>query len=189
MISAILNGLPLLGGLWSTVFGDKTKKQQSEHVEEMATHTEQLAIYKQFANEFGHSKTLWDSLIDGINRLPRPTMTFGVIWLFYHCWTDPMAFLEGVTALQAMPQEGWWILGIIITFWFGGKMQKDFGKMTSQHNMSRVVSNLQKVKNLDKVDDSLPWLDEKHNEDITFAEKINKRYSKSDAEYPKPRRN
>lgn len=116
-----LQGIPLIGQVIKTIWGDQEARDkfQSDH---------RTSVYQQFAAEFGHSKTWWDSLIDGFNRLPRPFMTFGTIYIFWICWADPAAFIEGATALQAMPKEGWYILGAVVTFWFAAKLPKDFGK-------------------------------------------------------------
>lgn len=116
-----ITGIPVLGDLIKVVFGDQEKKDQYQA-------DARADVYSQFAAEFGHSKTWWDSLIDGLNRLPRPFMTFGTIYLFAYCWVSPEDFIKGATALQAMPKEGWYILAAIVTFWFAAKLPKDFGK-------------------------------------------------------------
>ena len=117
----VLAGIPLVGDLVKTIFGSSEERDQYQA-------SARSDVYKQFAAEFGHGKTWWDSLIDGLNRLPRPVMTFGTIYIFWLCWTDPTKFLDGAVALQSMPKEGWYILGAIVTFWFAAKLPKDFGK-------------------------------------------------------------
>ena len=94
----MLQYIPFIGKTLGRFFGSKEKRDQYQA-------DARQTVYTQFANEFGHAKTWWDSCIDGCNRLPRPLMTFGTIYLFYLCWTDPRQFLEGATALQAMPKE------------------------------------------------------------------------------------
>ena len=121
--------LPFIGSAISKIFGSKEKRDQFQA-------NARSAVYSQFAAEFGHSKTWWDSLIDGLNRLPRPLMTFGTIYLFYMCWTDYERFLVGAVALQSMPKEGWYILGAIVTFWFAAKLPKDFGKHKKEYGDS-----------------------------------------------------
>ena len=117
-----LKFIPGVDGLVKTVFGDKEARDRQGH-------TVDMAIHNQHANEFGHAKTWWDSLIDGINRLPRPAMTFGIIYIFYYCINDPEGFKTAMTALSQMPKEGWYLMGIIMTFWFGSKLPSDFGKL------------------------------------------------------------
>lgn len=117
----LLTAIPIVGDLVKTVFGSQEKRDQYQA-------DARSAVYQQFAAEFGHGKTWWDSLIDGLNRLPRPLMTFGTIYLFWLCWRNPAKFMEGAAALQAMPKEGWYILGAVVTFWFAAKLPSDFGK-------------------------------------------------------------
>lgn len=127
--------LPFVGDLFSKVFGSKAKRDQYQA-------KARDSVYTQFAAEFGNGKTWWDSLIDGINRLPRPLMTFGVVYLFYMCWSDPAAFVRGAEALQYMPKEGWYILGAVVTFWFAAKLPKDFGKYKTPPKFPKPGSNV-----------------------------------------------
>jgi len=120
-MSLLLQGIPLIGGLIKTIFGSKQQRDQNDAAAFQSIHS-------QFANEFGHSRNWFDSLIDGLNRLPRPIFAFGTIYIFWLCIEYPIKFQNSALALQAMPQEGWWILGTIIVFFFGGRLHKDFGK-------------------------------------------------------------
>lgn len=146
-----LQAIPLLGGLFKTVFGDKSESNSQ-------THNEQMAVYGQFGKEFGHSKTKWDSFIDGLNRLPRPLMTYGIIALFVWCARDPLAFVVYAEALQAMPQQGWVILGIIITFWFGGKLPKDFALGKIRVNIPKIAKNVStRFKQPETAHETMDW--------------------------------
>ena len=102
-------------GLYTAIAGDSAARDAN-------THTEQMAVYNQFAAEFGHARTWWDSFIDGLNRLPRPFMTFGTIGMFAWCVIDPPAFGDAMIQLAKVPEALWWILWTIVGFWFGGKM-------------------------------------------------------------------
>ena len=111
----------LLGGgaqrLVSTVFGDRTARERYAAEEQMAVQTG-------FQAEFSHRerRTWWDSFVDGLNRLPRPLMTFGVIGLFVWAVVDPPAFSLAMLALQNVPEMLWYIFLAVIGFWFGTKM-------------------------------------------------------------------
>ena len=116
--------LALLGGvgsLWKTVFGSKLDRDKFDA-------DDRASSKAQFAAEYGHNRNWFDSLIDGLNRLPRPVFAFGTIYIFVMCWNDPEAFVAGAINLELMPQEAWWILGTIVVFFFGGRLHKDFGK-------------------------------------------------------------
>lgn len=113
-----LFGGNLLGGvkdIYTAVAGDRSAR-------DAAAHDEQMSLYAQFAAEFGHGTTWWDSFIDGLNRLPRPFMTFGVIGLFVWAVVDPPAFGTAMLELAKVPEMLWWILLTIVAFWFGGKV-------------------------------------------------------------------
>ena len=119
MIAKVLS--MLLGGgaqrLVSTVFGDRAARAR-------AAAEEQMAVQAGFQAEFSHRerRTWWDSLVDGLNRLPRPLMTFGVIGLFVWAVADPSAFSLAMLALQNVPEMLWYIFLAVIGFWFGTKM-------------------------------------------------------------------
>lgn len=75
----------------------------------------------QFGKEFGTGTGLWGALIDGLNRLPRPSIALGTIGLFVFAMVDPLAFSERMQALDLIPTELWWLLGSIVAFYFGGR--------------------------------------------------------------------
>ena len=86
------------------------------------SHAAQADALAQFAAEFGVGRSSWfDSLVDGLNRLPRPAMAFGVIALFVSAMVDPVWFAERMVGLQAVPEPLWYILGAIVSFFFGAR--------------------------------------------------------------------
>jgi len=72
----------------------------------------------QFAGEFREIKTWWDSLIDGLNRLPRPVLVFMAIWYLFLSFGDKDKFLDVNEGLASIPEPMWWIIGSIIGFYF-----------------------------------------------------------------------
>ena len=154
----MLQYIPFVGDLIGKIFGDKEKREAYQA-------DARTAVYQQFAKEFGHSKNWWDSLIDGLNRLPRPIMTFGTIYIFWLCWHNPMAFSRGALALQSMPGEGWAILGAVVTFWFAAKLPKDFGRMKGSKRAEAIAKRF--IEN-----DQLPV------KDLAWLDKVDKKYKK-----------
>jgi hypothetical protein len=63
----------------------------------------------------------YDRLIDAINRLPRPFMAFGSQALVLYALVDPEGFAARMAGLDAMPEALWWLLGAIITAYFGAR--------------------------------------------------------------------
>ena len=105
-------------------------QEQRGHAERMALSEQDLASLQEFAAEFQAraERTWWDSLVDGMNRLPRPLITLGVLGFFVLAPLDPARFLEIAKAYEIMPDGFWALLGVIIAFYFGGRMQ-----VKSQH--------------------------------------------------------
>ncbi len=119
MIGKVLS--MLLGGgaqrLVATLFGDRAARERYAAEEQMAV---QAGFQAEFAPR--SRRTWWDSFVDGLNRLPRPLMTFGVIGLFVWAVVDPPAFSLAMLALRNVPEMLWYIFLAIIGFWFGTKM-------------------------------------------------------------------
>lgn len=112
------------------------------------THSENIERLKQAGFYVGYGRTWWDSLVDGINRLVRPLFTGGVLYWFYFCATDPIAFTASVVALQAMPTAFWGLLGTIIVFWFGGKFAENLKRPQPMkpEDLKTLLNTIEKVK-------------------------------------------
>ena len=64
---------------------------------------------------------LFDRVINGLNRLPRPMLALGTIGLFVFAMVDPLAFSRRMVGLNAVPEPLWWLLGAIVSFYFGAR--------------------------------------------------------------------
>jgi len=74
------------------------------------------------AAEFQYATPHWfDRLINGLNRLPRPMLALGTIGLFVFAMVDPVAFSHRMVGLEAVPEPLWWLLGAIVSFYFGAR--------------------------------------------------------------------
>jgi len=98
---------------------------EREHVERLALSDQDLASLQQFAAEFHarEGRTWWDSLIDGLNRLPRPLITLGILAFFVLAPLEPVRFLEIAKIYALMPDGFWALLSVVVAFYFGGRMQ------------------------------------------------------------------
>lgn len=65
--------------------------------------------------------TWFDGLVDAMNRLPRPILALGTIGLFVFAMADPDAFTVRMGALGLVPEPLWWLLGAIVSFYFGAR--------------------------------------------------------------------
>ena len=83
------------------------------------------AVLKQFAAEFASPPraSLFDRCIDGLNRLPRPALAFGTLGLFISAMTNPIWFAERMQGIALVPEPMWWLMGAIISFYFGARHQ------------------------------------------------------------------
>ncbi len=78
----------------------------------------------QFAAEFGQPrKGLFDRLIDGLNRLPRPLLAFGTLGLFVSAMVNPIWFASRMQGIALVPEPLWWLMGAIVSFYFGSRHQ------------------------------------------------------------------
>ena len=78
----------------------------------------------QFAAEFNHAKRgLFDRFVDGLNRLPRPAMALGTIGLIVSAMAAPDWFTPRMAGLAAVPDPLWWLMGAIVSFYFGARYQ------------------------------------------------------------------
>lgn len=84
----------------------------------------QLQAMRQYGAEFGASRAGWfDRLIDGLNRLPRPFLALGTLALFVSAMVAPLWFAERMQGIALVPEPLWWLLGVIVSFYFGARHQ------------------------------------------------------------------
>jgi len=84
----------------------------------------QNAAVAQLVAEFsGAGTSRFDRLMDGLNRVPRPAMALGTLALFVAAMADPVWFAERMQGMALVPEPLWWLLGAIISFYFGARHQ------------------------------------------------------------------
>jgi len=84
----------------------------------------QNAALAQFATEFTlPSKGVFDRFIDALNRLPRPALALGTLGLFVSAMFDPIWFASRMQGILLVPDALWWLLGAIVSFYFGARHQ------------------------------------------------------------------
>lgn len=82
------------------------------------------AALEQFASEFARTqKGGFDRFMDGLNRVPRPAMALGTLGLFAAAMIDPAWFSSRMQGLALVPEPLWWLLGAIVSFYFGARHQ------------------------------------------------------------------
>ena len=105
----------------------------------------------QFAGEFVHpERGLFDRVMDGINRLPRPALALGTLGLFVAAMVDPVWFAARMQGIALVPEPLWWLLGAIVSFYFGARHQakgQEFQRQITRTlaTVPQVVDNLQSL--------------------------------------------
>ena len=107
----------------------------------------------QFGTEFLSSRHGWfDSFVNGLNRLPRPLITYTVFGLFLMVIIDPLQFAATMQALTLVPAQLWELLSVIVMFFFGARelshfrsdsMAKEAARITA--SVPVVMENIQKI--------------------------------------------
>lgn len=81
------------------------------------------AALTQHAAEFRATRSGFDTVMDGANRLPRPMLAIGTIGLFVSAMVDPLWFADRMRGLALVPEPLWWLMGAIVSFYFGARHQ------------------------------------------------------------------
>ncbi|MGI9487419.1 MAG: holin family protein [Geminicoccaceae bacterium] len=157
------------------VFKPNAEKQAERgHRERMEVSRQDLASLEQFAAEFKSKRTstTWDSFVDGLNRLPRPLITLGILGLFILAPADPIRFLEIARAYQIMPEGFWALLSIIIAFYFGGRMQVTRQQMTVTGGALDAAKEIVRVRKAfrDLTEEDQPATEQAYQEAVRTAE-------------------
>lgn len=130
----------LIGGILNILFGQsknvirETAEVFVENREAGATRDTDLhrATLEAYAAEFLHPrKGGFDRFMDGLNRLPRPAMALGTLGLFTAAMVDPHWFAARMQGVALVPEPLWWLLGAIVSFYFGARHQAK-GQMFQQ---------------------------------------------------------
>jgi hypothetical protein len=112
------------------------------------------AALAQFGQEFRVVRRGWfDRLMDALNRVPRPAMALGTMGLFVAAMVDPVWFAARMAGIALVPEPLWWLLGAIVSFYFGARHQakgQDFQRevMGTMAAVPRVVQTVQEVQAL-----------------------------------------
>ena len=114
----------LFGGGLKSVDGILGRFFKNKDTAEANTHSEQMSAMQAMAAEFQYreNRTWFDSLVDGLNRLPRPLFAGLVIALLFWAPVDPISFAAAMQAYNLVPEWLALILAQIILLYVGGRM-------------------------------------------------------------------
>ncbi|QHQ34483.1 holin family protein [Algicella marina] len=114
-------------------------------------HVEHVASLNALSAEFARPRGGWfDQLIDGLNRLPRPLLAGGTMGLFIYAMKDPVSFGARMQGLALMPEPMWWLLGAIVSFYFGARELHHFRgrKAAEPEQVAEVMRRVREVEAL-----------------------------------------
>ena len=119
----------LISGLLGLLFGSgrNVVRETAEVFRENSDAGAQRAVtlqgqaMAQFGAEF--QKGGYDRFMDGLNRLPRPALALGTLGLFVAAMVDPLWFAARMQGIALVPEPLWWLLGVIVSFYFGARHQ------------------------------------------------------------------
>lgn len=85
-------------------------------------HDSRAAALAAAGAEFAHAGTGgFDRFVNGLNRLPRPLLALGTLGLFVFAMAAPQAFAARMAGLALVPEPLWWLLGAVVSFYFGAR--------------------------------------------------------------------
>ena len=63
----------------------------------------------------------FDRFVNALNRLPRPLLALGTLGLFVYAMAEPRGFSVRMEGLNLVPEPLWWLLGAVVSFYFGAR--------------------------------------------------------------------
>lgn len=108
------------------------------------SHEVQGQAMQQFGAEFAVPRQgLFDKVMDGINRLPRPALALGTLGLFVTAMVDPLWFAARMQGIALVPEPLWWLLGVVVSFYFGARHQ--LKAQTFQRDIATTMARVPQV--------------------------------------------
>lgn len=157
----------LISGLLSVIFGNNRNviKETAEvfraNAEEDAARSQQLRIeaLNQFAREYeSKNDGAFNRFMDGLNRVPRPALALETLGLFVVAMINPIRFAARMQGISLVPEPLWWLLGVVVSFYFGARHQiksQQFQKSIAM-SMARTNDVADNLRNLHLLSAELP---------------------------------
>lgn len=104
-----------VGGVAEVFVGNRAERDAQDHAQF-------TAVLDQFGGEFAQGQEgRFGAFVNGLNRLPRPMLALGTLALFGYAMGDPAGFSVRMQGLALVPEPLWWLLGAIVSFYFGAR--------------------------------------------------------------------
>ena len=139
-----------------TFIAPKDVRQENEY-------SYKLKVLEQFQAYTTSEKGSWfERFVGGLNALPRPILAIGTIYLIGYSVVDPGKATAAYLSLQNIPTELWAMLGIVVSFYMGGRLQI---KSLNAKEKAQRLENMEKTSNL--IMDMIDRLDAKQEKSNT----------------------
>lgn len=115
----------------------------SEAADQRSAEVRQQAM-AQFSQEFGQPGLI-NSLADGMNRMGRPVITYGLIFLIMSSMFDPLWFAARMQGLALVPEPLWILFTIVVSFFFGAREMSKFRGASMAKEAARIAVAAPKV--------------------------------------------
>ena len=141
-----------IGMLLNTVFGSgssalrETVEVFRENAEENAVRGQEVKLeaLRQYSAEMSQDREgAFDRFMNGVNRIPRPALALGTLGLFLAAMVDPIWFAARMQGIALVPEPLWWLLGVIVSFYFGARHQVKSQQF--QRSIAKTISHAPKV--------------------------------------------
>lgn len=139
----------LIERLFSLVFGGDRNvvretvevfRENAETGAQRAAEMQSSALDQHRAEFSMPQKGRFDRFMDAVNRLPRPALALGTLGLFVAAMVDPVWFAARMQGIALVPEPLWWLLGAIVSFYFGARHQ-----MKGQEFQHQIAASLGRV--------------------------------------------
>jgi hypothetical protein len=142
--------------LASTLFGNKAKRDEFYSSENIAGLNEYSSEFRNVTN-----RNIWDSFIDGINRLMRPCSFFTFLGLIWFAMYDPTRFVAIASSLVVIPQNIWVIFGLMVGFLFPSRLLEKgtlstISKGLTKKEVDNMVAVSQQISSLREKYENIP---------------------------------
>ena len=103
-----------------------------------------IEVLGQYAREFeSKNDDLFNRIMDGVNRIPRPALALGTLGLFLAAMIDPVWFAARMQGIALVPEPLWWLLGVVVSFYFGARHQ--IKSQQFQNSIARTMTRAPQV--------------------------------------------
>lgn len=141
-IGGIIGGL---GKLWGSIFGSRETTEKNVSREKT---TAQEALIEE-ARSSVRRTDFFTVFVEGMNRLVRPTFSYGTVAFFVWAVIDPINFTVSMQALALVPDFMYGIFLTIVGFWFGGRILEKYADRRLQGptaaQLQEVLDNQKKI--------------------------------------------